>query len=326
MAKESAKKVDEAAAQWVMRLDRGLSAADERELDAWLDADTRHMGAFGRMQALFWHTERSVGLGADYKPEKFRPSPKPAGWLDAAQFASRRAAAAASVAAVGGGLWVHGKQARYSTKMGEVRVVALSDGSVVTLNTASTMTVRFSRRQRLIKLVGGEALFDVAKDPARPFLVAAGDLNVQAIGTRFTVRLLEGAPPQVVVQEGVVEVRNVAAPQTEGVRLSANMRGIASGIEPVATKPILPSETERELIWREGRLAFAGASLAEASAEFARYSDIRIVIDDAGSGTRGDQWLVPGDRSRRVQPGCRPGAGRPGSCRPGGGAPAAVRL
>ena len=232
------------------------------------------------MQALFLHTERSAGLGQDYRPEQFRP--KPTG-LTRRGFVPA-AVAAGSALTIGGGFWLFNTQQRFSTRMGEVRVVALADGSVVTLNTASRMSVRFSRRQRLIRLLGGEALFDVAKDSSRPFLVAAGDLNVQAVGTSFTVRLIEGAPAQVVVREGVVEVRNAASPRSEVVRLSANMRGILAAENPVIAAAVPQSQMQRELSWREGRIAFEGASLTDASMEFARYSDIRIVIDDPDLG------------------------------------------
>ncbi|HUO23563.1 MAG TPA: FecR domain-containing protein [Caulobacteraceae bacterium] len=276
MAKQSAKEIDEAAALWVARLDRGLSAEEDLALQAWLADDIRRLGAFARMRALSARTERSAGLGQDYRPERFRPPSAP--WLTRRRMIQSGAAGGAvAAAAAGTALWLAGANGRYQTRKGEVRVVALGDGSVVTLNTASTLAVRYSRTQRLIKLLEGEALFDVAKDAARPFLVAAGDLNVRAVGTSFTVRRLSGAPVQVLVQEGVVELRKTSL-ATQPVRLSANMRAV--GGQALTGAAVQPSEVKRELIWREGRIEFEGESLADASAEFARYSDTRIVIDD----------------------------------------------
>jgi transmembrane sensor len=281
MAKESAKEIDDAAAEWVARLDRGLTAVEEQNLQAWLSNDDRRLGAFGRMRALSWHTERSAGLGLDYEPERFRAR-RP--WLTRRRLIQAGAAAATGAAAASGAVWLAGAGARYATRLGEVRVVALGDGSVVTLNTASSMLVRYSRAQRLIKLLDGEALFDVAKDASRPFLVAAGDVNVRAVGASFTVRRLTGVPVQVLVQEGVVELRKSAALPAKAVRLSANMRATAPAAAPIDVATVPASQLQRELIWRQGRIAFEGESLAQASAEFARYSDTRIVIDDPDLG------------------------------------------
>src|SRR4029077_19225198 len=71
---------------------------------------------------------------------------------------------------------------RYNTKVGELQVVPLGDGSVISLNTDSEVVVRYSEKSRDIELFRGEALFDVAKNKARPFVVHAGDTAVRAVG------------------------------------------------------------------------------------------------------------------------------------------------
>lgn len=271
MARASAQEIDERAAAWAAKMDRGLTAAERRDLEAWLAADDRHLGAFGRMQALLLRTERAAGLGAHFRPEQFRSARS--GWQ------TRRGliggGLVGSAAAAAAGVWIFAGATQYVTKRGEIRVIPLSDGSVVTLNTASRITVRYSSGTRRISLQEGEALFDVAKDAARPFLVAAGDLTVRAVGTSFAVRRIGGAPMQVLVREGIVDVSADGSPGAPAVRLTANMRASGPRAENVTT-----ADLGRELLWREGRIAFEGETLAVAAAAFARYSDVRIVIAD----------------------------------------------
>jgi transmembrane sensor len=276
MIKTPSNQIDEAAALWVARIDRGVTPEEETRLEAWLAEDPRHLGAFGRMRAVFLRTEPSVGLGRTYDPERFRP----------AHFWTRRSLMRAGAIAAGGAVaastlfWLTEGEEHYATGVGETRVVALGDGSVVTLNTATSLSICYSRGVRAVKLVQGEALFDVAKETARSFVVSAGDLAVQAIGTSFTVRHLSSLPVQVLVQEGLVEVRKADVSAEKAVRLTANMRGTAAGADNIAASAIKPEEMDRELTWREGRIAFAGETLADAATKFARYSDVKIVIDD----------------------------------------------
>ena len=277
MVRQTATEIDEAAAGWAASLDRGLSREEAADLDAWLRADPRHLGAFGRMQALSLHTERALALGPGYRADQFRARRAP--WPSRRQLFGTGAVAAAGVAALGSGLWFANADGHLSTRRGEVRVVPLSDGSVITLNTDSAVAVRYSGNLRAISLTKGEALFDVAKDPGRPFVVSAGDVKVRAVGTSFTVRRLEDMPVRVFVQEGVVEVARRSAQAARPIRLAANMRAFADAAGP-RIDPVSPADAGRELAWRQGRIAFEGQPLAEAAAEFGRYSDTRIVIED----------------------------------------------
>jgi transmembrane sensor len=186
------------------------------------------------------------------------------------------AVAAAMIGAVG--LRLTGAT-RYGTRLGEVRVVTLKDGSVITLNTSSSIRVDMGSARRLVALEAGEALFDVASDPARPFIVEAGDAAVRAVGTSFAVRRFGSAPVEVVVREGLVEV--TAPSNARPIRMGANSRLVAAGTGPMGVPARLqPDAISRELAWKDGRLAFEGEALGRAAQSFARYSDIRIVIDD----------------------------------------------
>jgi transmembrane sensor len=277
MSRKTAREIDAEAADWTACADRGpLSAEQEQAFQAWAAQDARCLGAFGRMRALALSTERARALGPDFNPADFAPSRSRRDVL-------RVGSAIAATALVGaiGGWQLLSRQGRFRTGKGEVKVVALQDGSVVTLTTASEIRVRFSDRLRSVELVRGEALFDVAKNRARPFVVAAGDTRVRVVGTSFSVRHIDTAPVQVLVREGIVEVFKPTQVETQPVRIFANTRAVApTDNADIAARPIPAAELHREMAWQVGQLAFEGQTLAEAAAEFSRYSDTRIIIED----------------------------------------------
>jgi transmembrane sensor len=169
---------------------------------------------------------------------------------------------------------------RFGTGKGEMKVVALKDGSVVTLNTASEIVVNYSEKLRSVELIHGEALFDVAKNKARPFVVAAGDTSVRVVGTSFSVRRFDAAPIQILVREGIVEVFKPTG-GVKPIRISANTMALAPPDDAdIAARPVPAAQLHRAMAWQEGQIAFEGETLAQAVTEFSRYSDTRIVIDD----------------------------------------------
>jgi transmembrane sensor len=185
----------------------------------------------------------------------------------------------------GSGAWLtwRSQGEKYVSGVGELRQVSLADGSSMTLNTDTEARVRFSNSAREIQLTRGEAHFEVAKDPVRPFVVRSDGLTVTAIGTAFSVRADRGRV-DVTVTEGVVEL--VQADTTSAVvaephrRVSANQRAIVTAARPVEVRPIEHEEAERRLAWRAGMVAFNGEPLAEAVAEVNRHNRRRIVIED----------------------------------------------
>lgn len=279
---KTADEIDAEAASWVARIDCGpLSPAGEDEFGRWIEGDVRRLGAFGRIRALSLASEKARALGRDFG---VTANTTAAGLAVASrrQLLTRGTAVAASLlvaSATGLGLLL--PRYRYATGKGETRVVALSDGSVITLNTGSELAVEFSDATRAVRLIRGEALFDVAKNVKRPFVVGAGDTRVQVVGTSFTVRNMEALPVQVLVREGIVEISDPVSDKGHVVRVAANTRAIAlPDHSAISAIPVVPAELHRELAWKDGFLAFEGQSLASAAAEFARYSDTRIVVAD----------------------------------------------
>jgi len=257
------------AALWAIRLNDGEPPSERlAELEAWLAADARHRGALLRAQAGDRQLEQLRDAGPTLAERVAAPSRR--------RLLGGLGLAAAGVAAIlAPRLW--GAEARLATDLGEVRRVALDDGSSVVINTRSEVTVSLRERERRLKLVAGEAWFDVKPDKARPFIVSADDLEVRAVGTAFSVRS-DGAVTEVIVTEGVVEV------QTRGdggpVRLAAGFRGrFPSGGGKPAIQAVAPQTIDGTLAWRDGRIVLDGHSLPAAIAEFNRYNDRALVID-----------------------------------------------
>lgn len=283
MKQQTAQEIDQQAADWAGKVDRGLSAEEQSELDRWLGADMRRVGAYGRMRAIALQTERVAALGPVHSPREIARAET--AWLSRRRLLRTGGAIAASVAVAGVTGWYWLGRGRYETRKGEVRQLALDDGSVVTLNTATELDVQIREDRREVEMAGGEALFDVARDPARPFVVVAGTTRVRVLGTSFIVRALPGQPVQVLVREGTVEVSrsDIAAPPH---RLTANMRALSPAVAEgaptaIAVTDVPQAVVHRALAWRDGHIDFEGETLEQAVIEFARYSDTRIMVDPA---------------------------------------------
>jgi len=148
----------------------------------------------------------------------------------------------------------------FKSAVGEQQIHNLPDGSVITLNTNSHIDVDFTKAQRTVRLLKGEALFTVAKDASRPFVVVADNGIVRAVGTEFSVRLLS---------------KNT---KSLGVITAGQTAKIASSKAVVALHPV--AEIETKLAWKSGRLEFLGKPLEDVITEVGRYTDLEIIIDD----------------------------------------------
>jgi len=273
--------IDKLAADWAVKQDLGvLSAAEQAEFEAWLAADVRHLGAYGRAEAVLGRLER-LNVAASEADES-----ETAGraW-NRRRLVMAGGVAASFVLAIGVALrFVNGSQEEtFATEIGQMKEVVLSDGSVVSLNTDSRIRVHFTEEVRTVRLLQGEVLFDVAKNKMRPFVVTAGDTQVRAVGTSFSVSMLPRRPIQVLVKEGVVELKRINAPKAVPVRAKANVRAIAQPGEPIITIAVPQDLLARDLAWQRGSIALTDQTLEDAANEFARYSEVRIVVDPSVS-------------------------------------------
>ncbi len=179
---------------------------------------------------------------------------------------------------------------RYETAQNQQRAISLADGSIVELGSDAIVTVSYTDEERHLHLQAGEAVFTVAKNPKRPFVVRAGEGSVTAIGTVFNVRT-SGADVQVRVLEGTVAVRPT---------LARSGRGSArSGAQPVALvtagretsysrtgnlAPIVEADVNRGLGWRMGVLTMVDWPIEDVIAELNRYLTDEITIGDTAVG------------------------------------------
>lgn len=308
----SSRQIEHAAAAWLARRDAGpWTATDAQQLAAWLDASTAHRVAFLRLEAAWTEAGRLQVLGAgsashdlperghwstpdpvtahhaaplDLRHVRFAARPPPA---RPSAFGRRIAAATAAllvITAAAFGAWqLTGREhATYASALGQVRTVTLSDGSTATLSSDTRLEVVMSRRERHLVLHGGEAFFDVSKDPDRPFVVVAGERRVAAVGTRFAVRR-DTDELRVVVTEGKVRLgANPGTPQAaQPVALLPAGSVATVGRNGVLVRSVPVADAERYLEWRSGYLTFDDTSLSAAAAEFNRFNARRLEMGDA---------------------------------------------
>jgi transmembrane sensor len=161
--------------------------------------------------------------------------------------------------------------------VGEIAHATLADGSRVDLNTGTALALHFTETERRVELLRGEALFDVARDPARPFVVEGGGVSVRAVGTVFFVRA-DGATAPVGVAEGRVDVTD------SGRHLQVSAGEALRRQEGGAT--VVKADMGRATAWRDGHVVFAGERLADVLSDLARYRRGRIVLLDSRLGER----------------------------------------
>ncbi|MFT3790425.1 MAG: FecR domain-containing protein [Rudaea sp.] len=202
-------------------------------------------------------------------------------------FALRACAAVLALGLAAAGAWrfIGYDPNVYRADIGDTKVVSLADGSTVTLNTDTVIHVALSAAERRIDLERGEAFFEVAKDPQRPFVVNAAGQRIVAVGTKFSV-LREALDTRVVVTEGRVKVEELQGGATVGTATELPAGSIAqAGSAGVLVKRASVAEAETYMSWRSGYIALRDTELAAAVAEFNRYNRKQLVIADPSIAT-----------------------------------------
>jgi transmembrane sensor len=244
-----------------------------------------HKAAFWRADHGWRQADRIRSLGFRHRERS------DVSWL---QRRRRPAAIAASLAAlvmVGGLSVVPGfvdqtavpaRHERFHTPVGGRRVVNLSDGSEIELNTQTVIRTAVSKFKREIWLDSGEAFFAVAHRNGEPFVVHAGDRTITVLGTKFSVRR-EKDQVTVNVLQGRVRVEDDQGARPHATVITAGDTAISRGASIlVAAKSQV--RVENALAWREGRLSFDQAPLSDVAAEFNRYNRTHLVVTDAAAG------------------------------------------
>lgn len=306
--------IEQTAAEWFFQRDGGFTPDQARAFAQWL-RDRRHRLAFEEIERTWSRLGETQPLvQPDIRPADHRS--RRGRWLAVGL------AAAASLALAGwfGNFTLAGRAGyaeQVATEVGGLRKLDLPDGSFVTLNTNSSVDVQFTANERRVRLLRGEAHFEVAKNPARPFVVEATGVAVKAVGTAFSVRVKSSAV-DVLVTEGRVRVDDAvrgasllqSSPASNAATAPLLVAGervtIATALDappvPATIAVVAAEEIEKSLSWKKRRLDYADAPLSEIIADFNRYNQHKIIVTDARlAGRRFGGTFPAGDYLSLVQ-------------------------
>lgn len=268
----------ELASVWFARLQAGdVSEEELARFKAWYQASQEHARAYDRMRVL-WAMLEAPAQRVQAKVEAEQAQAAPLSMAGKRPYTRRFLAAFALVLAVAVPLshqfpiLYQNWQSDYHTAPGERLTVALDDGSRITLNTDTALSVEFSADQRRIRLLRGEGYFDVAPNKSRPFIVASGTARARAVGTAFSVRN-SGDALRVAVSEGTVEVS--AGNSDEAVRVYLNQQ---VAYRQGRLGPVMSADMLEALAWQRGQLIFNRQPLPEVIDEVNRYRRGRILL------------------------------------------------
>ncbi|MEZ5927917.1 MAG: FecR domain-containing protein [Parvularculaceae bacterium] len=323
VTKKGRKAIGDEAAAWVVKLNAGkLSREDAFAFEDWLNESGAHRQAFRQLSEVWRVAGDALEIPAAEAEEPMSIRGVLSAWRrlnPAKAWAGMGVALASCFALVWAisltGVFAIGPRVEHQTLasiVGEKKTVELSDGSIVQLNTNTKVEVVYTPEERGIRLIRGEAHFDVAKNPRRPFRVYAGQGVIEAVGTAFLVQLKD-EETEVTVTEGQVKLGRLKpeAQQEDGPAETENEETVAMvkagrnavlGEDQVVVEEIPETEIEKRLSWQRGVLLFDGDTLESAVREFERYTKSDIVIADENiRNTRIVGYFSAGDTDRFLQ-------------------------
>lgn len=291
--------VEKAAADWTLRKDRGLTAQEQDEYTEWLAEDPSHREAMAQYEWGWNEFDRLAGLQtthhAQVDPDLLAPGNEFAPETSVKRNLIRWFAAvpiAAALALTVYLAWPDTEPAGLEVKpalalMARIEQRTLDDGSRIEINRGAEVEVAYTDAERRVYLIKGEANFDVAKDPSRPFIVNVAGVDVRAVGTIFSVKLSDGAV-DVIVTEGKVNVKPVTSafgseqPIADsfleiGQRAKVNLTTESLVVEVTSLDE---AEIEKATRWQPRLLDFDSALLGDIVAEFNRSNPIQVRLGD----------------------------------------------
>ncbi len=294
--------LDQAAAEWLCEREEGFTPGRARAFAAWCACDPRHPAAIRRMERTLELLDEMPAVRPRLEERFPHPRAPRAPAEGGAIVAFHRLARTGGIAAallLGLAAWWWSAGPRpspsqhYTTDEIAQRSVALADGSLMDVNVDSDVVVQYTPRERRVLLHEGEAHFQVTHDPARPFIVTAGDVSVRAVGTMFDVRLTAEAV-DVVVVEGRVEVtRRAAGPVrvTAGpaplLRAGERAKMIRDAVDAAPQIQAIDAGSIRSLLtWQTPMTSFTDVPLRDVVTRFNRRNVTQLVLEDAELGTR----------------------------------------
>jgi transmembrane sensor len=308
--------IHEEAANWLVELRTSDNdAATRRRFDAWIRKSPEHLRAYLELTEI-WQDASFVGDGTELSRAELianartddnvvslseeekggrKPSRLNSSLLTPHSSLKFWSAIAASIFIVALGMWFYLQRDTYMTTIGEQRTLRLADGSTIELNSQSRVRVRYTDRERNVELLAGQALFRVAKDRARPFIVKTDGTQVRAVGTQFdiyrrpngtTVTVLEG---RVLVTQSAVNGEqpreNFSLPTfpLSPITLTAGEQVTLKVAAPTDDRSlpteVKPADLETATAWTRQQLIFKSTPLSEVADEFNRYNTRKLAID-----------------------------------------------
>lgn len=280
-------RIEAEAARWLARRDGGLDSGQRAAFERWRAADARHAAIFGEIEAAWSMLDRprDHGRAGQLRGELVRRARRRL----QRRIALGAVAAMTVIAAVLILPFSGSVRPAPGAVASAVRVIApeqqiLPDGSITRLPAGSRIAVDFTPAMRRVRLLRGQAHFEVQKDSARPFVVIAGAVEVRAVGTAFAVTLAADEV-EVLVTEGRVAVEAGDAeaarrPAAEPALVTAGTALVVPIAAAPAAVPLTPQDIERRLAWRWERIEFTDTTIAEAAALFNRRKGARLQIGD----------------------------------------------
>lgn len=278
---ETAGPVRARAAEWLARREsEEWSAADVQAFDAWLEETPANRVAYLRVESAWSQTRRLTAVRRPFaRPEK----PAPRSWRGPVRIAAVFALTA-GISAAAALYFFSPKGQVFNTPLGGRETITLNDGSVIELNTDTTLRADITASRRKLWLEKGEVYFKVVHDARHPFEIIAGKHRVVDIGTQFTVRR-DGERLKVALLEGAVRFDAPGSSSQKPVLLKPGEELVATANSVNVTTSSM-AHVSKELGWRNGQLIFDNTTLSEAAAEFNRYNRKKIVIADAAAARR----------------------------------------
>ncbi|MEW5422940.1 FecR domain-containing protein [Amorphus sp. 3PC139-8] len=287
--------IAEEAFGWFVRVkDNPSDIAVQEAFRAWLSQDPRHEEEYRQLQRIWGAPEfeaavRTLPVARERREDATAPAPPARSWRSRRALPIAAMAAAILVCLVGAwslpGMLLYWR-ADFVTDVGDRQAVSLPDGSTMVLDTASAAAIDFAEGRRSVRLLSGEAFFDVRHDTEHPFRVAGKFSEVTVTGTAFSVRL-EADDDRIVLESGHVEVARLDD-RADRVDLDPGEMILARAgalSDPVEADPT------RLLAWRDGRVVFENRRFADVVRELDRYLDGRIIVADQ----RADQLTITGN-------------------------------
>lgn len=265
----------DAAHAWLARLRGPHDAYDEAAFEDWYAADPAHAAAYDAVLDT-WERADTAALRPSATDRAASPRAANRGWSG-----RRLAAAAAVVLAITGTLMVDqiatpggsAQAATLASRVGEIRTVALADGSRVTLDTDTVIDVLYGPQERRLQLRRGRARFAVAPDADRPFRVLGGAAMIEARGTRFDVEI-RGSALIVSLLSGKLAVRSGS--DSDRTLVAGERLAVAPAAGRASLTPVSPAE----LRWPSGMLSFENAPLGEVVAAANRYAAAQVRLPE----------------------------------------------